>query len=129
MFDRISIKHSIISSHEMSVDKVSICIVGMMQPEFVLPNIEAGNNLHGLYRSFFICAPNILFLCYDKSSTMPNDVYFKLSKVWLVIVYDEVIRQSDTAYKFSTQAKEAFKYFLTKNLMNANIIHLWKNNI
>jgi len=114
MFDGIGINRSTISGGEQNVDKVNVSIAGMIQPEFALPTIEAGNDSHGLYRRFFTCAPNVLFPYYDETSNMQDEVYFKPSKVWLVVVCDEVIGQSDTVYKFSNQAKDAFKDFFNK---------------
>ena len=92
MFDSISINRNIISSREENTDKVNISIVGIMQLEFALPTIEACNDSYSLYRRFFTCAPNVLYPYYDESSNMPDEVYFKLSKFWLVIVCNKVIR-------------------------------------
>ena len=38
---------------DMNVDKTNISIIGMIQPDFVLPTIEKGNDSSGLYYRFF----------------------------------------------------------------------------
>lgn len=114
MFDGIGISRSTVTDGDMNVDKVNISIAGMIQPDFVLQTMEPGNDSHGLYRRFFTCAPSIDFPYYEDTGKMPDEVYFKPSKVWLVIVCDEVIGQSDTIYKFSNNAKETYKAFFNK---------------
>ena len=52
IFDGIGINHNTISSGEQNIDKVNVSIVGIIQPEFALPTIEAGNDSHSLYRHF-----------------------------------------------------------------------------
>ena len=52
IFDGIGINRNTISGREQNADEVNVSIVGMIQPEFALPTIEAGNDSHGLYRRF-----------------------------------------------------------------------------
>ena len=81
IFDGIGINHNTISSGEQNIDKVNVSIVGIIQPEFALPTIEAGNDSYGLYYCFFTCAPNVLFPYYNESFNILDEVYFKPSKV------------------------------------------------
>ena len=114
MFDGIGISRSTVTDGEMNVDKVNISIAGMIQPDFALMTMEPGNDSHGLFRRFFTCAPSVDFPYYEDTANMPDGTYYMPAKVWLVIVCDEVIGQSDAIYSFSNQAKETYKAFFNK---------------
>ena len=99
---------------DMNVDKTNISIIGMIQPDFVLPTMEKGNDSSGLNCRFFYVAPKVGFLNIEDSSNIDHNSYFKPLKVQVMMVCDEVIGRSDVIYKMSLAANEICNEFYNK---------------